>query len=184
MKKSLLLFAALAVCGCNTDLWAQPRTKPLENSDFFQDQSSARPLPPGTVAITQEIADDGFLSGSVNGKPIDKVPVAHAIRELHLNDLHDLMERGQERFNVFCSPCHGRLGDGKGMIAQRGLALVKQPANFHDPRLVNAPDGHFFQVMTNGYGHMFSYRSRVPVADRWAIVSYIRALELSEGAKL
>jgi mono/diheme cytochrome c family protein len=148
----------------------QPRYKPLAATDFFGDGRSERPTIEDTVARGQLHTDEARYTGKINGKDIDYFPIAITRADVL---------RGQERFNIYCSPCHGRLGDGQGMIVRRGL---RQPPSYHDPRLVNAPIGHFFDVMTNGYGAMYSYASRVPVDDRWRIASYIRALELSQNA--
>jgi mono/diheme cytochrome c family protein len=123
-----------------------------------------------TVARGQLHLDDARYTGKVNGKDIDYFPIQITRADL---------ARGQERFTIYCSPCHGRLGDGRGMVVLRGL---QPPPSYHDPRLVTAPIGHFFDVMTNGFGAMFSYASRVPVDDRWRIAAYIKALQLSQNA--
>jgi mono/diheme cytochrome c family protein len=149
----------------------QPRYKPLASTTFFDDGRSARPPIEDTVARGQLRVNDARYTGKENGKDIDFFPIAISRADL---------TRGQERFNIFCSPCHGRTGDGRGMIVSRGFK--QPPPSYHDPRLVNAPVGHFFDVMTNGYGAMYSYASRVPVDDRWRIAAYIRALQLSQNA--
>jgi mono/diheme cytochrome c family protein len=148
----------------------QPRYKPLAATTFFGDGRSARPAIDDTVARGQLRTDEARFTGKENGKDITYFPIQITRADL---------ERGQDRFNAYCSPCHGRLGDGHGMIVLRGL---RQPPSYHDPRLVNAPVGHFFDVMTNGYGAMYSYASRVAVDDRWRIAAYIRALQLSQNA--
>jgi len=147
-----------------------PRYDTFAPTDFFGDGRSERPSIPDTVARGQLHLDEARYTGKVNGKDIDYFPIQ--ITEADL-------KRGQERFNIFCSPCHGLAGDGKGMLVVRGL---RQPPDYRDPRLVNAPVGHFFDVMTNGYGAMYSYASRVPVDDRWRIAAYIRALQFSSNA--
>jgi mono/diheme cytochrome c family protein len=147
----------------------QPKYDPLEASDFFADGMSARPRIPGTVA-RGELAHDTFLSsGKINGALADGFPFA--ITE-------QVMNRGQERFNVYCSPCHSKLGDGNGMIPSRGY---RRPPSFHTDTLRTARTGHFFDVISNGFGSMPPYAAQVNVRDRWAIVAYIRALQLSQN---
>jgi mono/diheme cytochrome c family protein len=148
----------------------QPRYKPLAESNFFADGRSERPTIDDTVARGQLRTDQARFTGKENGKEIDYFPIQIS---------HDDLERGKERFDIYCSPCHGRLGDGNGMIVERGF---RHPPTYHDDRLRTAPVGHFFDVITNGYGSMYSYGSRVPVDDRWRIAAYIRALQLSENA--
>lgn len=166
----LLLGALLGTVGCRQDMHNQPKYKPLAATDFFGDGRSERPAIDDTVARGQLRIDQARYTGKANGQDIDYFP----IQITHADVL-----RGQERFNIYCSPCHGRLGDGHGMVVSRGL---RQPPNYLEPRLVNAPVGHFFDVMTNGYGAMYSYASRVAADDRWRIAAYIRALQLSQNA--
>lgn len=156
--------------GIRLDMQDQPKYKPLRQSDFFADGRSARPLPENTVARGQERADVAFYTGKVNNQYVGDFPVK--VDE-------QLVARGQERFNVYCSPCHSRLGDGNGMIVQRGL---RRPPSFHEQRLRQAPVGHFYDVITNGFGSMGDYAQQVSVRDRWAIVAYIRALQFSTAA--
>ena len=164
------------VAGCNTDMWEQPKTKPLSESTFYPDGQTARPLIPGTVARGHLRADTAFFTGRTDdGKFVTKFPLPVTLA---------LLERGRERFTIYCTPCHGQLGNGQGMIAQRGFALKRQPADYNTQRLRDMPIGHFYDVITNGYGTMFSYASRVEPQDRWAIVAYIRALQLSQNAPL
>jgi mono/diheme cytochrome c family protein len=167
---SLALTAVLFSSGCRQDMQDQPRYKPLAATNFFGDGRSARPAIDDTVARGQLHIDSARFTGKVNGKDIDFMPIQ--ITKLDV-------ERGQQRFNIYCSPCHGQLGNGHGMIVSRGL---RQPPSYLDPRLVDAPIGHFFDVMSNGYGSMYSYASRVAVDDRWRIAAYIRALQLSQNA--
>ena len=168
---SLVVFAGLfGATACRQDMHNQPRYKPLAATTFFDDGRSAQPTIDDTVARGQLHLDPARYTGKENGKDIDFFPIQITQADL---------SRGQQRFNIFCSPCHGRLGDGRGMIVSRGL---RQPPSYHDARLMNAPIGHFFDVMTNGYGAMYSYASRVPVDDRWRIAAYIRALQLSQNA--
>lgn len=166
----------VAAVGCHTDMWVQPKHRPLEQSELFPDGKVARPLVSGTVARDHLREDDAFFTGKVNGKFVTELPMT-----LNEVELKALIERGQERFNINCSPCHGRTGDGHGMITQRGLALRRPPANYHTDRLREMPIGHFYDVISNGYGVMFSYGSRVQPQDRWAIAAYIRALQLSQN---
>jgi mono/diheme cytochrome c family protein len=167
---SLAVTAVLFSSGCRQDMQDQPRYKPLAATNFFGDGRSARPAIDDTVARGQLHIDSARFTGKVNGKDIDFMPIQ--ITKLDV-------ERGQQRFNIYCSPCHGQLGNGHGMIVTRGL---RQPPSYLDPRLVDAPIGHFFDVMTNGYGSMYSYASRVAVDDRWRIAAYIRALQMSQNA--
>jgi hypothetical protein len=150
----------------------QPKYEPLDPSTFFDDGRSARPPVPGTVARGELRINEAMYTGKVNGVPVDAFPFPITRKDL---------ERGRDRYNIFCSPCHDYTGSGHGMIVQRGFPA---PPSYHIDRLRNAPVGHFFDVMTNGYGTMYSYASRVPVKDRWRIAAYIRALQLSEHATL
>jgi mono/diheme cytochrome c family protein len=160
----------LSASACRQDMHNQPKYKPLAETDFFGDRRSARSTIPDTVARGQLRIDQARYTGKLNGKDVTAIPI-----QITREDL----DRGHDRFEIYCSPCHGRLGDGQGMIVKRGL---RQPPSYHDERLVNAPIGHFFDVMTNGYGAMYSYASRVSVDDRWRIAAYIRALQLSQNA--
>ena len=165
-----LLLACLA--GCRQDMHDQPRYEPLEASDFFADRRASRPPVAGTVAQGELRADAHFYTGKVNGAPAGRLPfpVTRAA-----------VERGRERFDIFCSPCHGRLGDGRGIVVERGF---RRPPSFHSDRLREAPAGHYVDVITTGYGAMLDYAARVSPRDRWAIAAYIRALQLSQNARL
>lgn len=168
----------LAVAGCHTDMWVQPKQNPLGASEFYSNNQASRPLVKGAVARDHLREDTAFFTGrGADGNYLTEIPM-----KLDKAGLKALVLRGQERFNIFCSPCHGRLGDGEGMIANRGLKLKRPPATYHTDRLRNMPVGHFYDVMTKGYGAMYSYASRVEPQDRWAIVSYIRTLQLSQNA--
>ena len=146
----------------------QPSYQPLQESEFFADGMSARPRIPGTVA-RGEIQNDGYIStGLINGQPGDGFPFPITM---------DVMNRGQERFNIYCSECHGKLGDGNGMVPSRGY---RHPPSYHTDQLRAAKTGHFFDVITHGFGSMPPYAVQVNVRDRWAIVAYIRALQLSQ----
>jgi len=175
LKKLLLLPLLVLVSGCHTDMWRQPKHDAYDASDFFPDGQANRPLIPDTIARGKLREDDRFFTGVENKRWIDRLPVAVT---------KDLLLRGQERFNIFCSPCHGQIGDGNGMIAQRGLNTERPVSSLHTQRLREMPVGHFYDVITNGYGAMYSYASRVEPQDRWAIVAYIRALQFSQNAKV
>ena len=164
---TVLLACAL---GCHQDMYNQPRYDTLEESGFFADGRASRPRVPGTVLYKAASPTSEFATGRRNEELLDVPPVTVDLK---------LLERGRERFNIFCSVCHGRTGEGNGMIVQRGY---KQPLTFHSERLRGVPIGHFFEVMTYGYATMPSYASQVPVEDRWAIAAYIRALQLSQHA--
>ncbi|MGO4879587.1 MAG: c-type cytochrome [Bryobacteraceae bacterium] len=171
----LLILAATLLTGCRQDMQDQPKFVPLRPSAFFEDGRSARPLVEGTVARGHLDADIALYTGkSADGKYIDNfpMPVTQA-----------LMNRGQDRFNIYCSPCHGLLGYGDGMIARRGLSHPP-PQSYHIDRLRQAPVGYFFDVITNGVGAMQDYSAQVEPRDRWAIVAYVRALQLSQHATL
>jgi mono/diheme cytochrome c family protein len=150
----------------------QPKYKPLGANAFFADGRDARPIPAGTIARDELNDTDSFHTGETNGAFLDTIP---------LKTDSNLLHRGQERFNIYCSPCHGRTGDGNGMVAQRG---VKIPADLHTDRLREVPPGYIYQVIKNGYGAMGDYGDQIPVRDRWAIVAYVRALQLSRDASL
>lgn len=169
----LLSSILLLMTGCRRDMFVQPSEKPLERNAFFRDnQMASRPLPAHTIARGQLEEDEAFYTGKIGDKLVTEFPMP-ITREVLL--------RGQERFNIYCSPCHGRTGDGNGIIPQRGFPA---PPSYHIDRLRDAPVGHFFDVITHGYGVMYSYAARVEPEDRWAIAAYIRALQLSHNAKV
>ena len=165
-----LTVVLLLAAGCHTDMYDQPRYEALEPSSFFADGRSSRPRVPGTVLYGEPLKTTEYVTGRRDDQLVEEIPVT-----VDLN----LLKRGQERFNIYCSVCHGRTGEGNGMIVQRGY---KQPPSYHDERLRGVPIGHFFEVITYGYATMPSYASQVPVGDRWAIAAYIRALQLSQYA--
>jgi len=166
-----LLAALVTVAGCQ-EMRDQPRVDPLEASEFFDDGMGARPLAPGTVPRGHLGRDPHFATGRIGNQLAQSFPILVTRK---------VLERGQGRYNIFCAPCHGRVGDGLGMVVRRGF---KQPTSFHTDRLRDAPAGYFFDVMTNGFATMPSYAVQVPPADRWAIAAYIRALQLSQNATL
>ncbi len=151
----------------------QPRLNPLRRSDFFADQRGSRPLVAGTVARGQ-LRDDPYFYKGVTGKdqPGDVIPLPITA---------DFLRRGQERFNIYCTPCHSRTGDGNGMIVQRGL---RHPPSFHSDAIRQRNVAHYFDVMTNGFGAMLDYSQQISVEDRWAIAAYIRVLQYSQHAPL
>jgi hypothetical protein len=150
----------------------QPKFIPLRESGFYADGRSARPLVEGTVARGQLNDDDLLYTGKTAGQDATEFPYPVTA---------EVMARGRERYDIFCSPCHDRTGGGEGMVVKRGY---RQPPSFHIDRLRQSPVGHFFDVMTNGFGAMPDYRAQVPVRDRWAIAAYIRALQASANATL
>ncbi len=165
----LAALGCATLIGCRNDMHVQPKVLPLTRSDFYADGRGSRTPPEGTIARGQLHGDSYLYTGMINGKPGDEMPFP-ATREV--------LERGHERFNIYCTPCHSELGDGNGMIVQRGF---RRPPSFHDPKLRQAPLGHFFDVMTNGFGAMPDYAAQVNPQDRWAIAAYIRALQLSQN---
>jgi mono/diheme cytochrome c family protein len=167
-----VVLVSLALAGCRQDMHDAPRYEPLEASTFFANGQASRALVANTVPRGLLREDTHLNEGRVDGQLATTFPMAVTPA---------VMQRGQERFNVFCSPCHGRTGSGNGMVVQRGF---RAPPSYHEDRLRNAPVGYFFDVMTNGFGAMQDYASQVPVADRWAIAAYIRALQLSQRATL
>lgn len=169
MVSALLALTAL-IAGCRLDMHEQPKFLPLRENDFYADKRASRPMIPGTVARGQLHADTYFYTGKTGGKEGDLMPFPVTA---------DVLDRGRERFNIYCTPCHSQLGDGNGMIVQRGF---KRPPSYHIDRLRKVPIGHFFDVMTNGYGAMSSYAEQVSAADRWAIAAYIRVLQFSQNA--
>lgn len=166
------LCAVLLCSGCRRDMFEQPNERPLERSDFFQNQMASRPLVPNTVARGHLREDAAFFTGRIGTNLVETFP---------LPVTREVLERGRERYEIHCAPCHGGTGEGNGMIVQRGFPA---PPSYHIDRLRQAPAGYYFDVMTRGYGVMFPYAARVPPADRWAIAAYIRALQLSRNARL
>lgn len=199
-----MLFAAaglVVVSGCRQDMHNQPKFIPLRSSEFFADQRSARYPVPGTVSRTEsgmtpdcpasgaeicsasQIMDreqldpnSYYLTGKHGNVYGNELPLPSGTPEERMQ----VLQRGQQRFMIYCTPCHARVGDGNGMIVQRGY---KRPPSFHDQRLRNAPLGYFYDVISNGFGGMPDYAAQVKPADRWAIAAYIRALQLSQNAK-
>lgn len=176
MKRAVpFIFAAALVCSltaCRRDMFNQPKSDPLASSDFFRNGADSRPIPPHTVARNDWGDDEAFYTGMIGTNLVTTIPMAVTRATL---------DRGRVCFQIDCVPCHGETGEGNGIVVQRGFPA---PPSYHIERLRNAPIGHFFDVMTRGYGIMFPYAQRVTPEDRWAIAAYIRALQLSEHATL
>ncbi len=170
--RAALGLAALLLSGCRMDMHVQPKYLPYEPTDFFADGREERQPVPDTVARGQLRLDELFYSGKENGAEADVFPFPITRADL---------ERGRERYNVYCTPCHDYTGSGEGMIVQRGFP---QPPSYHIQRLRTAPVGHFYGVITNGFGAMYSYAARIEPADRWRIAAYIRVLQLSRNATI
>lgn len=162
----------LLTVGCRQDMHDQPRYEALESSDFFDDGRASRPLVEGTVAQGQLRLDEHLYTGKINGVLANTLPVPLS---------RQLLERGQERYNIYCAPCHDRAGSSQGIVVRRGF---RRPSSFHVDRLREVPVGYFFEVMSNGFGAMMDYAAQVTPYDRWAIAAYIRALQLSQHAAL
>ncbi len=160
-----LLSVVAGGCQIRQDMADQPKNTPLSPSPFFDDGRSERPLIENTVARGSIADEDLFVSKESNAFPLPLTP--------------ELLNRGHERYRIFCSPCHGIQGDGNGMVSMRGM---KHPPSYHDPRLRQVSNGYLYDVITNGFGGMLSYSAQVPPADRWAIIAYVRALQLSRNA--
>jgi len=189
---AFLIFTLAFATSCRYDMQDQPRYKAYKESDFFADKRASRDQVENTVARGQLHENKAFYTGKVDN-PNPNAPVQtmtdasgntlvssfpNDIDEFPVPVTKELVERGQDRFNIYCIVCHGPVGNGDGMVVRRGFP---KPPTYHDDRLRNAPVGHFFDVITNGWGKMNSYAYQVPPADRWAIVAYIRALQLSQN---
>jgi Cytochrome C oxidase, cbb3-type, subunit III len=171
LTMGILLTAVATLSACRIDMHVQPRQNPLSRSDFFTDQRSERPPVEGTVARGQLHEDTYFYTGKLGNDPGDYMPFPVT---------KEVLERGRERYNIYCAPCHSQLGDGNGFVPSRGF--VRKPPTFHKPRWQKAPLGEFYDVISNGSGIMPDYASQIPPRDRWNIVAYIRALQLSQNA--
>jgi len=167
-----LLAIVLLLSACGNNMADQPALRPLQGSDFFADGSGMRPPLEGTVSRRAGAVDPVFITGQDASGLVTELPVALTL---------ELLQRGQERYDIFCAVCHGHTGHGDGMVVTRGFPA---PASFHDQRLLDASVGYYFNAMTNGFGRMFSYASRIPAEDRWAIAGYVKALQLSQNATL
>lgn len=167
-----LALIVVLLAGCRLDMHVQPKYLPYEPTNFFADGRSERQPVPGTVARGELRIDELLYSGTENGVESNRFPFPITRADL---------ERGRERYNIYCTPCHDYTGSGHGMIVQRGFP---EPPSYHIQRLREAPVGHFYQVMTNGFGAMYSYAARITPADRWRIAAYIRVLQLSQNATI
>lgn len=174
MKRALVLSALLAAAaGCRQEMYNQPKYRPLEKSDFFVDKRASRPLVEGTVAR-------GSLDSAAGALPPAGPPgAAELVTALPMPLTGELLARGRQRYEIFCTPCHDRTGGGQGMVVRRGY---RPPPSLHIDRLRDAPVGHFYDVMTRGLGAMPDYAQQVPSEDRWAIAAYVKALQLSQHA--
>jgi hypothetical protein len=162
---TVVIFAMAGCDNLHQDMGNQPKNKPLSPSDFFADGRSERAPVENTVARGALDNDGLVVAKESNNFP---VPVNEA-----------LLERGEDRYKIFCTPCHGLQGDGNGMVAMRGM---KHPPSYHIDRLRQSPNGYYYDVITNGFGQMYSYSAQIPPRDRWAIIAYLRALQLSRNA--
>ena len=169
---AFVVVLGILTTGCRQDMHDQPKYIPLRPSAFFDDQRSARPLPEGTVARGQLRQDVEFYTGKIGDDFTDRFPYPVT---------REVFERGQQRFNIYCSPCHDRLGTGNGTIVRRGF---RHPPSYHSDRLRSVRPGYIFDVITNGFGAMPDYAAQIPTRDRWAIVAYVRALQYSQMAAL
>jgi mono/diheme cytochrome c family protein len=167
-----LLALLLLITGCGRNMFEQPKFQNYEANPFFDNNSTAQVPPSNTVSRERGAIDPAFFSGQGEDGLLTELPIETS---------PELLRRGMERYNIYCSPCHNYNGDGRGVVVQRGFP---QPTSFHDPRLRQQPVGYFFNAMTNGFGRMFPYASRIPPEDRWAIAGYIRALQLSQFATM
>jgi mono/diheme cytochrome c family protein len=155
---------------CRQDMHDTPRYEPLERSDFYADRRSSRPLIEGTVARGLLRADDTFYTGKAGATPVATLPMPVT---------RELLQRGRDRYEVYCAPCHSKTGMGDGMVVRRGY---KQPPSMHDPRLRAQPVGYFYDVVTRGFGQMPDYAAQIAPQDRWAVAAYLRALQISQHA--
>ena len=173
MKTSSIGIVLFLLAGCRQPMANQPKYQPLEASSFFVDGRSARPVPAGTVARGHLNEDSALQTGKINGEFVDTLPIPMT---------RVMLERGRQRYDIYCSPCHGKTGDGQGLVVVRGFQ--RGPASFHIDRLRAERIGYFFDVATNGFGAMQDYAAQTTVEDRWAIVAYVRALQLSQKASI
>ena len=166
----MMLCALALVAGCRQDMHNQPKYRPLRASALFADGMSARQPVEGTVPRGALNEDEALFTGKVVGVTVKEMPFAIAATDL---------DRGQERYNIFCAPCHDQSGNGRGMVVQRGY---RQPPSFHIARMKEADPGYMFDVITNGFGAMPDYKAQIDPRDRWRIVAYVKALQASQGA--
>ncbi len=167
-----ILTLLVAATGCRQDMQDQPKYIPLRPTSFFDDHRSARPLPDNTVARGHLNADTELYTGRQGDKPSERFPFPIT---------RDVLARGQQRFDIYCAPCHDRLGNGDGMVVRRGF---RRPPSYHIDRLRQVPDGYIYDVITNGFGAMPDYAAQIQPRDRWAVVAYVRALQVAHDGTL
>jgi mono/diheme cytochrome c family protein len=172
-RAALLIPLAVLLTGCRQDMHDQPKYQPLERSAFFEDGRASRPQVPGTIAQGQLHEDERLYTGKSDNKPVTTFPFPITA---------EVLARGRQRFDIYCSPCHGRLGTGLGMVTQRGFR--RKPPSYHIDRLRASPVGYFYDVISNGFGLMQDYSAQIEPHDRWAIVAYIRVLQRSQNTTL
>ncbi len=167
---TLLALGSLLLSACGMNMYNQPKAKLYEVSPFFADGSSSQQLPEGVISRERGAIDPVVYTGQTSQGFAADIPFPLTL---------EVLERGQQRYNIYCAPCHNFDGNGLGLIVQKGMV---QPASFHEPRLRDAAAGYYYNAITNGFGRMYGYASRIPPEDRWAITAYIRALQLSQYA--
>lgn len=178
LSRAWPLAAAMGVlaAGCHQDMWQQPKVESQSKSDFFMDDQGSRPPIAGTVEFGKPMTDVEFYTGyDANGRLVREFPVPVTA---------DLIKRGKERFEIFCLNCHGAVGDGQGMIAKRGFTVATPIASYHTDRLRKMPVGHFYDVVTNGFGTMYPLKARIKPLDRWAVAAYVRVLQRSQNVSV
>ncbi len=168
----VILYGIVGALGCHEDMYQQKKFNTFKVNPFFSDSLSERPLVTGTVVHTDQPRDELLNEGTINGVMVDEFPFPVTA---------DVLNRGRERFAIFCSPCHGLTGDGDGMIVQRGFP---RPPSYYTDSVRSLAVGFYFNVMTHGFGRMYSYAERVPIRDRWSIAAYIRALQMSRSVSV
>jgi mono/diheme cytochrome c family protein len=171
MRALVWIGAVVLLSACRQDMHDQPKYEPLERSTFFADGMTSRAPVEGTIARGQLVTDVARATGKT-GKDYAANPLPRSV---------ETFTRGRERFDIYCAPCHDRVGTGNGMIVERGF---KQPTSFHDDRLRQVADGYLFETITQGFGVMPSYAQQIPVEDRWAIAAWVRVLQRSQNATL
>jgi cytochrome c553 len=172
LKLTILCVTTIAALGCRQDMFNQPKAKPMAASDFFDDGAVERSPPEGTIARGHLHSDTALFSGKEKGQYLTRFPIRID---------RAAMERGRERYDIFCAPCHDQTGRGEGIIVKHGF---RRPASFHEQRLRDSSPGYFFDAMTNGFGTMYPLADRLSAEDRWRIAAYIRALQRADAARL
>ncbi len=175
----MILSGSALLSGCHIDMWEQPKMKAYYESDFYSDRQASRAMPEGTIARGKLRTNDAYTTGKEGTKLVARIP-AEAVKSF--GGPKAMLDRGEQHYTVYCSPCHGTTGNGNGFIAQRGLGFwQKLPSTLLQPRLLKVEDGHIYDVLTHGKGAMYGYASRIQdYNDRWAVVAYVRALQLAK----